>query len=122
MSKHTPGPWYSAGPNIRANTEEGDGALVAVVQRHQFAYGHLGSAVVGANASLIAAAPDMLAALQQFVDAFDKDLSAMLLAKLNAKAVIAKATSSDEKQAVTPSQLAELQALHAGLDALTEGK
>ena len=104
MSKHTPGPWsarrrrgqaFAAVSEWRVSqTSEGEDGLLSVAR----------GVSNEATARLIAAAPDMLAALQQFVDAFDKELvpqrphlSAMLLAKLNAKAVIAKATCDEDE-------------------------
>ena len=45
-----------------------------------------------ADANLIAAAPALLEALQAFVDSFDKDLSALAVAKLRAEHAIRLAT------------------------------
>ena len=70
MSKHTPGPWFHHGPSgsehtaggfIKSSPERNSGPLICSIygtdgQPHQ------------ANARLIAAAPDLLKALIDFLD------------------------------------------------------
>lgn len=63
MDKHTPGPWTVEGPLVKVESEHG---VVAVI-----ATGTLQAAspigVIRANARLIAAAPDLLAACEQAI-------------------------------------------------------
>ena len=91
--KHTPGPWYvdpikaHANGNRRIMAEQC--TPVAVVPEH-----------LAADARLIAAAPDMLIALMDFVSYFghdnDNGLDEMIT---NARAAIAKATYTKEQTA-----------------------
>lgn len=92
-SEHTPGPWRVANDGFRV--EQGmlsDVKLIAVA-----AYGDVGYAAERANACLIAAAPEMLAALEALIsDARpsnwdDEEDFKHWMAWLNAKLVIAKA-------------------------------
>lgn len=55
-TEHTPGPWRATGPNVRADTSEGDGALVATVANH-WANQTTSDTEKEANARLTAAAP-----------------------------------------------------------------
>ena len=66
MSKHTPGPWLS-NTDDRYVREERSGATIALVcddDGHCDAE-HRHAMPIGANASLIAAAPDLLAACER---------------------------------------------------------
>jgi hypothetical protein len=68
-STHTPGPWRITGPNIRADTDLGTGALIATVEHHwhtrqPYAKFETSGTELDANARLIASAPDLLAALE----------------------------------------------------------
>ena len=109
---HTPGPWRVTGPNIRANTELGDGALVATVQGHRWqrtGSWHDGPHTAGvkwteelaANARLIAAAPLMLAALRRVVcesttdDYGDGETTIDAAVLLDAEQAIAKAEGEE---------------------------
>lgn len=61
---HTPGPWRATGPNVRADTDDGDGALIAVVRDKHFFDGEpLSLSELRANARLMAASPTLLMAL-----------------------------------------------------------
>jgi hypothetical protein len=68
---HTPGPWRVTGPNIRA----GD-ALLAMVTDH-WANETTPDAEKMANARLIAAAPELLAALQAILHDTTHDLAGL---------------------------------------------
>jgi hypothetical protein len=65
--RHTPGPWWIDNRNIRSATVKPDwmpkGIKLATVVE-----GAVGSAESDANARLIAAAPDLLAALQAIME------------------------------------------------------
>ena len=68
MSAHTPGPWRVTGPNVRA----GD-ALVAIVTDH-WANEPTPDDEKASTARLIAAAPELLAALQAILHDTTHDL------------------------------------------------
>jgi hypothetical protein len=93
--KHTPGPWLI---NERVKTARLDNALmVRPADHHNYEYG--ATAIIAtseADARLIAAAPELLAALQQMIEVFlDTDGSFgadETEAMETARAVIAKAT------------------------------
>jgi len=97
MNKHTPGPWYVADTKIRTsiNSEHKHIAMV------NYSYRGIESDVMGeeheANARLIAAAPDLLAALQGLLrgifDGPDEADAAMLIAK--ARDAVNKAIGKD---------------------------
>lgn len=65
-TSHTPGPWKHSSFQVWAQGEAGNtfGTMVASLRR-----AHATDAVVEADANLIAAAPDLLAALQLLQDA-----------------------------------------------------
>lgn len=118
MSKHTPGPWFAQ------DTRLVGGQVAVVGPNHDRKAGEQGEMVVahvngrsgeqGANARLIAAAPDLLAALQAACDTIDLEAAIYsarakvehetantrsagnLKAKVNFfRATIAKATGGD---------------------------
>ena len=93
-TQHTPGPWaisqYRSPVSFRAEIYQVGGAseTVAVVSDH---LSHLEIDALSANAALISAAPDMLAALRYVIDwkegsAWDADTARAMV-----KAAIAKA-------------------------------
>lgn len=95
MSEHTPGPW-DVKPDligyVEASIADDKGASIspiAVVFEHS-EYGR--SLPAKANTRLIAAAPDLLAALEGLLAAFDSDFHDLMIAKLAAKAAITQAT------------------------------
>ena len=61
-TKHTPGPWTTTGPNIRADND----ALVATVQDHWHDH-KTPQGEKEANAQLMSAAPELLAACKEAV-------------------------------------------------------
>lgn len=82
-SKHTPGPWRAEYcSDDTAWAIRGDGV-------------HLPGTT--ANARLVAAAPELLAALVRFVNAFGGDLEGMVFAKAVAVQAIDKATGGDDE-------------------------
>ena len=81
--RHTPGPW-TVGTHLDEGTDLTRGEYVVFPVPFD--------EEAKANARLIAAAPEMLAALQGFLAAFDKDMTALVIAKLKAQAAIAKST------------------------------
>lgn len=99
-SKHTPGPWYSMPYSLQVTDKkmwfDEDGS------RHGDTPNMILDCLTEADCHLIAAAPDMLAALQGYVDAFehhfitnthgarDFDFTGHIAAQ--ARAAIAKAT------------------------------
>jgi hypothetical protein len=90
MSNHTPGPWHR---NIRAN---GKYPVIFAGRNHHVAQAcqQKDGEETEANISLIAAAPDLLEALQWAVDQFEDDLDPDHQAALAAcHSAIAKATS-----------------------------
>jgi len=99
---HTPGPWRITGPNgpnIRADTDLGTGALIATVEHHwhtrqPYAKFETSGTELDANARLIASAPDLLQALRVltgFAAAHGGDILVKEHLKL-ARAAIEKAT------------------------------
>jgi len=95
VSEHTPGPW-DVKPDligyVEASIADDKGASIspiAVVFEHS-EYGR--SLPAKANTRLIAAAPDLLAALEGLLAAFDSDFHDLMIAKLAAKAAITQAT------------------------------
>ncbi len=94
MSKHTPGPWHHTGREFN-DVRDSDDELVAVALHLRVGQPQRSVQEAEANARLIAAAPELLEALQQaleFVDGW-KELSWCA----PARAAIAKATGSDHQ-------------------------
>lgn len=87
--KHTPGPWMVEGRTVYALNEDGYNRFSALVQD-----AHTPGDELEANAQLIAAAPELLEALEQFVAWVDAPCeSAFSDSQLaSARAAIAKAT------------------------------
>ena len=97
-AKHTPGPWYTdisdAMIAVRARHEErdyGGGLTVAILGQFM----EPGTDETHANARLIAAAPELLAALQNLVADFDKSVITTDPMLIEARAAIAKATAKE---------------------------
>ena len=69
MEKYTPGPWYQVGAWVEH--EDDDVADICSCDPATIGQEHLGrsDSEMGANARLIAAAPDLLEALQNMVEA-----------------------------------------------------
>ena len=86
MNKHTPGPWFYETGNTEALIVERDGTTVAELQTTYQTTAHRS---LEANARLIAAAPDLLAALQSLIND-QRDASLPILSQ--ARAAITKAT------------------------------
>lgn len=83
--KHTPGPWCVEGVGIRALVRAGTSGVIVAV-RHR-----LSAQENEANARLIAAAPELLEALENILsNCLDSD--GLSRAYENARAAIAKAT------------------------------
>ena len=92
IGKHTPGPWINHGRDTHGlphSMIEGGGALLAKV--FSVHYGDLVQEI--SNANLIAAAPDLLEALQNMADSYEKyKIDSFLEDELeSARAAIAKA-------------------------------
>ncbi|HLE57237.1 MAG TPA: hypothetical protein VJB15_09150 [Rhodothermia bacterium] len=67
MAKHTPGPWNERGYGLDHGVKDKDGRIVAHVVRSA-KHGGITHDERDANASLIAAAPELLEALKAIVD------------------------------------------------------
>lgn len=97
MSMHTPGPWFG-GSTIRDGSYciVGDGDSVVCE------FSNRSGAMMNADARLIAAAPELLAELQNIAnakrfdrEAFESDTAFVEWARSRARYAIAKATTSD---------------------------
>tara|TARA_R110000824_G_scaffold162179_4_gene337778 strand:- start:687 stop:983 length:297 start_codon:yes stop_codon:yes gene_type:complete len=98
MTNHTPGPWY---------VDEGANGDVLITATHLgpdyptddvcHVYGgnNVDKEQALADAYAIAALPDLLAALQSLLVAFDSDFHDLVLAKMKAQAAIAKAKGGE---------------------------
>ena len=92
MSKHTPGPWVVAGPNLIDQADAGIWGsgefdfVICDMQRDGYE-----DAEQGANARLIAAAPDLLEALEYCLDCLGDEFALPADCQNNARAAIAKA-------------------------------
>jgi hypothetical protein len=87
MSKHTPGPWTANGTAIEAEAPNGRSDTVAHV------YGDRDAPVRGsprANAALISASPDLLAACEAALETFERRFP-MSPTTADLRAAIAKA-------------------------------
>jgi len=73
-SAHTPGPWYlkDDGGVLQVSDSREHTKASAVVHWCGFNFGDKRRTVKRANARLIAAAPDLLAALEDFIDLIDR--------------------------------------------------
>lgn len=98
-AKHTPGPWISEVGEVCCVRAQQDGGRIALMANLKGQFGLSGrrnASEVVANASLIAAAPDLLDALQWLVDLMpDPELDRDPVQRefvIKAKAVILKAT------------------------------
>jgi len=95
MSKHTPGPWtyYLASKHYPNGSDNDYGRIVWAIGHGEVAQtpGRLLDTEDEANARLIAAAPDLLEALEQVVNLLDYDDDS-LGARMVARAAILKAT------------------------------
>ena len=98
-SKHTPGPWFISSPGSADKLYVGP----VVIQSHRTAFtnastpdalGHIDNDTLYANARLIAAAPDLLEALQYLLPIAEKNVETSFGqdAIRIASAAIAKAT------------------------------
>ncbi len=95
MSKHTPGPWIvSRGANVKPFSVEAATSTIADIYR---AKGH---GTCEANARLIAAAPELLAACEEHIKAVDGIVSGMAdrkaLATLHIRQVVAAIAKATE--------------------------
>ena len=93
MNKYTPGPWTASegSPSDVWHVDMPDRQFSITVARGDEDW-DMSVEEVQANARLIAAAPDLLDALQGMITAFDADLHDLMIAKLVAMAAITKAT------------------------------
>jgi hypothetical protein len=89
--KHTPGPWHHTGREFN-DVRDSDDELVAVALHLRVGQPERSVQEAAANARLIAAAPDLLNALRDMVDAATGRLDGETVALHNALVVIAKAT------------------------------
>ena len=89
QSNHTPGPWYTMGAGVYTGSAQNDN--IAHIATAHF-YGVPGDPM--ANARLIAAAPELLAALQLLVRG-DGQPDECARAMRAARAAIARATGAD---------------------------
>lgn len=87
MSKHTPGPWSIQRQNPSPTT--GEWMVAGKSPGYLAEVRDCGSGPVEANARLIAAAPDLLEALEALITAVDASMYGMAIH--NARAAIAKA-------------------------------
>ena len=71
MTKHTPGPWFAVGAWVEV--EDDNVAYICTCHPDDIQQGHLGrsDAEIMANARLIAAAPELLAAAQTIMENLD---------------------------------------------------
>lgn len=99
-TKHTPGPWHvregKYGNVLVEYDTRGEGTfnntwVLAMLDAQQYEERFMPAGSQLANARLIAAAPDMLEALEAFVAATSSDFDALVVAKLKALAIIKKA-------------------------------
>jgi hypothetical protein len=74
MSTHTPGPWTADGWSDISTNRDGNPALVArALQRNRDLPSHpIRADEAGANARLIAAAPDLLAGMRELAELLER--------------------------------------------------
>jgi hypothetical protein len=92
MSAHTPGPWHAVKNSLNHGIYDADGNNVAGVKGSSIA---LHDRRHAADAALIAAAPDLLAALRAVDAHYSGSLDHQPAYVRLARAAIAKATGSD---------------------------
>ncbi|MDY7534048.1 hypothetical protein RGV33_20600 [Pseudomonas sp. Bout1] len=105
-TKHTPGPWYVQDDHGRRYIEtDGNDDTIAEIHRRRRKGSVYSCAEAGANASLIAAAPELLASLQAFdrisdiwlpstaSEEHEGEMQALHQARNDMLAAIAKATA-----------------------------
>ena len=91
MTKHTPAPWFYNGTEIGPLSTEEDqsrGIILPIAYMEQYDF----PAEYNANARLIAAAPDLLEALEGMIEGFTVDDRYASESVIKARAAIAKAT------------------------------
>lgn len=91
VTKHTPGPWFIDGNVIRGDKQRNGSISIACTLNIAYPYGRWSGESEQANARLIAAAPELLEALQDMVDYYGT-ASASVEALHKARSAIAKAT------------------------------
>jgi hypothetical protein len=95
-AKHTPGPWLIHGNTVYALMHHGWRKGIELFKNRfsvQFSFdSSCSKEEIESTKQLIAAAPDLLEALVQFVDEFDGCYADGEPAMINARAAIAKAT------------------------------
>ena len=92
MTKHTPGPWQ----HDRCQVVNPDGYVVAsITDCHRNHQTMLSEEEVAANASLLAAAPDMLAELRAVVEVYGPVINADRVREINT--LLAKAGCGEPK-------------------------
>ena len=96
MPNHTKGQWVASEgfPSDVWHVDMPGRAFSVSVSRHEDDW-EMPVEEVQANAHLIAAAPDLLDALQSLLAAFDSDFHDLVLAKMKAQAAIAKAKGGE---------------------------
>ena len=94
MPKYTAGPWTENACEVQAP----DGSPVCEMlarPEDKDRWVSANGGVADANSRLICAAPDLLAALEGLIAAFDSDFHDLMLAKMKAQAAIAKAKGGE---------------------------
>jgi len=98
-TKHTPGPWYRDEDSVFTRAELTDGGDIVCMSPEAWGFSDSGTRWAG-NASLITAAPDLLAACIAWRDSTNDEEE---FAALNAcEAAIAKATGTPAAQESEP--------------------
>lgn len=92
--KHTPGPWVVDGDVIRGDQQRNGSISVASMLDVSYPYGRRAGESKHANARLIAAAPELLAALEGVLRVADRKTDEFDAAR----AAIAKATGATHEQ------------------------
>ena len=95
MSEHTPGPWAverNLIGYVEASIADDKGASISPIAVVLMFSENGRDLPIKANTRMMAAAPDLLAALEGLLAAFDSDFHDLMIAKLAAKAAITQAT------------------------------
>ena len=96
MSKHTPGPWTANKPTRDNGRAEIHAGCMLVAQAFNWMLDAEGDEQCWADARLIAAAPDLLAALKELMVAADRVSAEPVTWLGKARAAIAKAEGTTE--------------------------